>query len=48
MTQASGNIYTVTWDGTNDSGKPVSAGIYLYQLKVGAELSEAKKMILLR
>jgi C1A family cysteine protease len=39
--------YTVTWDGTNDSGRGVASGIYFYRLMAdGREL--ARKMILLR
>ncbi len=39
--------YTVTWDGTDDAGRPVSAGVYLYRLQVGKS-SESRKMILLK
>lgn len=38
---------TVSWDGTDDSGKPVSSGTYLYRLKVG-ERVEVKRMSLVR
>jgi len=38
---------SVIWDATNDYGKPVSAGIYLYQIHVG-EFTQIKKMILLK
>ena len=38
---------SVTWDATNDYGKPMSAGIYLYQIQVG-EYKQTKKMILLK
>ena len=38
---------SVIWDATNDYGKPVSAGIYLYQIQVG-EFTQLKKMILLK
>ncbi|MFQ6676398.1 MAG: FlgD immunoglobulin-like domain containing protein [Fidelibacterota bacterium] len=38
---------SVVWDATDDQGLPVSAGVYLYQLKAG-EFIEVKKMILLR
>jgi len=37
----------VTWNGTDDSGKPVSSGIYYYTLKNGA-FQLTKKMILLK
>ena len=38
---------SVIWDATNDYGKPVSAGIYLYQIQVG-EYMQTKKMVLLK
>ena len=44
--QDSGYKYAV-WDATNDYGKPVSGGIYLYQVNVGSNIS-TKKMVLLK
>ena len=38
---------SVIWDATNDYGKPVSAGIYLYQIQAG-EYMQTKKMVLLK
>ena len=38
---------SIIWDATNDYGKPVSAGIYLYQIQVGEYIS-TKKMVLLK
>ncbi len=38
---------SVIWDATNDYGKPVSAGIYLYQIHAGEYIS-TKKMVLLK
>ena len=38
---------SVIWDATNDYGKPVSAGIYLYQIKTG-EYIQTKKMVLIK
>ena len=38
---------SIVWDATNDYGKPVSAGIYLYQIQAG-EYIRAKKMVLLK
>ena len=38
---------SVIWDATNDYGKPVSAGIYLYQIQSGEYIS-TKKMVLLK
>jgi len=39
--------HTVEWNGTNDSGRPASSGIYFYRLRSGpADIT--RKMILLR
>ena len=38
---------TLTWDGTDQNGKPVSSGIYFYKASA-AGYSETKKMILVR
>jgi len=35
------------WNATNDNGKPVSAGVYLYKVEAG-EFVESKKMLLLK
>ena len=35
------------WNATNDSGQPVSAGVYIYTIKAG-NFSQTKKMILLK
>jgi hypothetical protein len=39
--------HSVNWDGTDDSRKPVSSGIYFYKLKSG-KFCETKKCILLK
>ena len=36
-------LFKVIWDGTNDFGKPVVSGIYLYTLTVDNRLNETKK-----
>ncbi len=38
---------SVIWNATNDYGKPVSAGIYFYQIQAGEYIS-TKKMVLLK
>ena len=38
---------SVIWDATNDYGKPVSAGMYLYQIQAG-EYMEVRKMVLVK
>ena len=38
---------SVIWDATDDNGKPVSAGIYLYQIQAD-EYINTKKMVLLK
>ncbi|HJL78367.1 MAG TPA: T9SS type A sorting domain-containing protein, partial [Candidatus Marinimicrobia bacterium] len=38
---------SVQWNATNSFGKPVSAGVYLYQIRAG-EFVQTKKMVLLK
>ena len=38
---------SITWDATNDLGKPVSAGMYIYTIQAG-EFRQTKKMVLLK
>ena len=38
---------SIQWNATNDYGEPVSAGIYLYQIKAGT-FYQTRKMVLLR
>ncbi len=40
-------IHQIKWDGTNDAGRAVSSGVYLYELRSGA-LRQSKKMLLLQ
>ncbi|UCE19583.1 MAG: choice-of-anchor D domain-containing protein [Gemmatimonadota bacterium] len=41
--------YTVTWDGRDRDGQPVSSGVYLYRLSVDSDRwSETKRMILMK
>ncbi|MGE5680726.1 MAG: FlgD immunoglobulin-like domain containing protein [Bacillota bacterium] len=39
--------YQVTWDGRNDSGTPLSSGVYLYTIQAG-DYNKTMKMILLK
>ena len=38
---------SVIWDATNSQGKPVSAGLYLYQIQAGGFV-QTRKMVLLK
>lgn len=46
-THGAAGHYSLTWDGTNRSGEPVSAGVYFYQL-LSENISQTRKMVLLR
>ena len=46
QSQDAGNKIAM-WDGTDDLGRPVSAGVYLYRIKAG-EFSQTRKMLLLK
>jgi hypothetical protein len=39
--------HTVTWDGSDAAGKPVSSGVYFYKMKAG-EYSRINKMMLMK
>jgi flagellar hook assembly protein FlgD len=45
-TQESG-LKSVQWNATDMHGKPVSAGVYLYQIRAG-EFVQTRKMVLLK
>ena len=45
--QQTAGYRSVQWDGTNDNGSPVSAGLYLYTIQAG-EFRQTKKMVLLK
>ena len=38
---------TIKWDATNNSGQPISAGVYLYKIQIG-DMMQTKKMVLLK
>ena len=38
---------SIKWDATDSMGRPVSAGVYLYQIQAG-EFVQTKKMVLLK
>ena len=40
-------VYTAAWDGTSESGSPVSSGAYFYSLEIG-ETRITRKGVLLR
>ena len=46
QTQEAG-FKSVIWNSTNDYGKPVGAGVYLYQIQAG-KFVQTKKIVLLK
>ena len=47
MNGLSAGYHTVTWNATNNSGAPVAAGVYLYQLQTKGFV-KTKKMALIK
>ena len=45
--QQSAGFKTLHWDATNQSGMPISAGLYIYTIQAG-EFNQTRKMILLK
>ena len=41
-------VYKVMWDGTDQTKKPVSSGIYFYQLDINGKIAAKNKMMLLK
>lgn len=39
---------SIMWDGTNQTGKQVSSGIYYYKLSIDNDIIETKKMLLMK
>ncbi len=46
-TQYAAGFHSVRWDGKDRNGRPVSSGVYLYQIQAG-EFSRVRKMSLIR
>jgi hypothetical protein len=44
---AGADFVQIEWDGTNESGRAVGAGVYFYRVKAG-EFSATKKMVLIK
>ena len=42
-----GQIYEANWNGLNDSGQPVSSGVYFYKL-AATNFAQTKKMVLMK
>jgi len=40
-------VYTARWDGRDDSGRPVTSGLYVYKIRIGAWQS-SKKLLLVK
>jgi len=40
--------YSVTWNGTDDKGRAVSSGVYMYQLKIGDKIVSTRNCLLLK
>ena len=40
--------HSIMWDGDDESNKPVSSGVYYYQLQVGNEIIVTEKCLLLK
>ncbi len=45
--QQTAGYRSIQWNATDSFGKPVSAGVYLYQIRAG-EFVQTKKMVLLK
>jgi M6 family metalloprotease-like protein len=46
-TEFEGGVKTITWNGTDSQGNPVSSGVYFYRLRAGGNVM-TRKMILLK
>ena len=39
---------SIIWDGTDQAGKPISSGVYLYQLKMNGIIVQSNKMLMIK
>jgi len=39
---------SIKWDGKDENGQALSSGIYFYRLKVGGNIMDTKKCVILR
>lgn len=46
--QLSAGQHSTVWNGNDDSGEPVSSGVYFYKLNVNGKTAATKKMLLLK
>ena len=37
--------YRITWDGRSDAGVALASGVYLYRLRVGAQVGDAENAV---
>jgi flagellar hook assembly protein FlgD len=43
----SSGSYRIEWNGSDDAGRPVSTGVYLYRFQAG-DIVQTKKMLLIK
>jgi len=41
-------VYSIAWDGTNDHGVTVGAGLYFVNLKVDGKAVKTQKLLILK
>ncbi len=41
-------VYSITWDGTDEKGKQVGAGVYFYVLKIGGKEILKRSCVLMK
>jgi hypothetical protein len=40
--------HTYTWDGVDASGQKLASGIYFVQMRVGNEIAQSRKVLLIK